>query len=196
MAQKKRGHRRGRRGLRRRFEQAFDLRRLDYPRRMRPVQGRAKLIGVVAAFVTYTLGFAVGYYGWQNGFVAYALFAKFVWVLMVPASVIGVFAWLLAKNRMEYPIREDIRACIQALEGGGGLLWRFAPVVDELAPDDRRCKEAMALSRAGRAGEMDPEDYSAAVRRLDELVRGAAGRPPSAGAAAEVGRNFEAASRD
>ncbi len=190
MAGRKKGQRRFKRNLVKQFEETFDLQRLDYARRMRPANGKAKLYGVLAAFLLYSTGFGIGYYGWSNDFVGEETFAKLVWLLMVPASVVGGFVWLLARNRLEYPIRRDITAYMQDLEGTRGLLWRYTPVWSALCPDNLQCKEVLARSEEGKLTAIDPEDYCRAVQDLHRALKESGSRALGEAAMAELARNF------
>ncbi|MFQ5487049.1 MAG: hypothetical protein ACE5ET_01205 [Gammaproteobacteria bacterium] len=192
MTGRKKGRRRSKRDLVRQFQQAFDLRRLDYARRLRPANGKAKLYGVLAAFLLYSAGFGVGYYGWHSQAVDYGVFAKLVWVLMIPATVVGVFCWLLVRNRLEYPIRRDITAYMKSLEGTQGLLWRYAPLVAELCPDNYLAKEVMALSREGKLAAIAPEDYCQAVQTLYEALQDSGSRALGGETLEELASNFSA----
>ncbi len=189
MARKK-SKRRFKRDLVKQLESTFDLERLDYQKKTRPVQGKAILFGVLAAFVIYSLGFAAGYSGWQNQVVDYALFAKMVWLMMIPASVIGVVTWLLVRNRLEYPVRTAMRDYIRSLEGEAGLLWRYLPLLNELAPDNLNCKEMMARSSEGKFDDLHPEDYGKAVSDLIALVRESGSKAISPESMEELEKNF------
>ena len=189
MAQKKH-KRRYKRDLLKQLEATFDLERLDYQKKTRPVQGKSILFGVVAAFLVYSLGFAAGYTGWQNQVVDYAMFAKMVWLMMIPASVIGVVTWLLVKNRLEYPIRCEMRDYIRALEGERGLLWRYLPLLNELEPDNLVCKEMMARSSEGKLDDLAPEDYGRAVRELIAMLRESGSKAISPETMEEVEKNL------
>ncbi len=189
MAQKK-NKRRYKRELIKQFEVTFDLARLDYQKKIRPVQGKAILFGVLAAFLIYSAGFAIGYYGWQQQVVGYAMFAKLVWLLMIPASVVGVITWLLVKNRLEYPIRCEIRHYINSLEGERGLLWRYLPLLNELGPDNLNCKEMMVRSRDGNVADIAPEDYGGSVRELIDMLEKSGSKAVSPETIAELEKNF------
>lgn len=167
----RKGRRRFRKDLQRQFEQSFDLERLDYQRLVRPARGKALLWGVLGAFIVYSTGFAIGYYGWQQQVVDYALFARLVWLLMLPATVVGILGWLLARNRLEYPLRQALKAYIATLEGDGGLLWRYGPLFAALAPNDLLSREVVELSRQRRLQDRPPEDYIVAVKALAGLLR-------------------------
>lgn len=164
------GRRRFKKSLQRQFARQFDLERLDYRCLVRPARGKALLWGVLAAFVVYSAGFAIGYYGWQQQVVDYALFARLVWLLMLPATVVGIFSWLLVRNRLEYPLRQELKAYIAALEGKHGLLWRYGPLFAALAPNDLLSKQVVELSRQGRLKDCSLEDYIATAKALAELL--------------------------
>ncbi len=189
MAQKK-NKRRYKRDLLKQLETTFDLERLDYQKKTRPAQGKAILFGVLAAFIIYSAGFAIGYYGWQNQVVSYTVFAKLVWLMMIPASVVGVVTWLLVKNRLEYPVRCEIRGYIGSLEADQGLLWRYLPLLNELAPDKLDIKEMMTRSREGKVDELTPEDYGSAIGDLIELLRESGSKSISPETIEELERNF------
>jgi hypothetical protein len=87
----KQGKRKIKSGVVNQMEDMFDLKRLDYESRTKPIRNRSKLAGALGALLVYGTGFGGGYLGWQNGLIAYAVFAKLVWILMIPATVIGMF---------------------------------------------------------------------------------------------------------
>jgi len=173
------------------IEESFDLQRLNYRLRTKPVRNKSKLAGALAAFFVYGLGFAGGYYSWQHQLMDYEVFAKLVWVLMIPATVIGMFIWLLVSNRREYEIRQDIQSYIRDLEGSQGLLWRYTPILSELKPGELMCKTMMLASREGNYEKMSPEDYSQAVLNIYEMVKQSGRRQISSETAAEFMRNLE-----
>jgi len=173
------------------IEDTFNLKRLNYYVRTQPIRHKAKLTGAVAAFSFYAVGFGGGYYGWQAQLVSYEAFAKLVWILMIPATVIGMFIWLLTTNRREYDIRQDVRNYIKELEGKTGLLWRFAPVLSELKPNELTCKEMMVASQERNFDKMTPEDYSKAVLNLYDIIKTSGNRQISPETAAEFERNVE-----
>ena len=165
MAARDRQPRRLRREVVGRFEQGFDFTRLDYDRRVRPLRGKAIIYSVVLAAAVYLLGFSLGYYAWQQHSVDTALFTKLVWVLMVPATVIGAFAWLIAANRLEYPVREDIRRYIGEREVDAGYVWRYEPLFRLLLSDNRTVERLLLQVREGVTG-IDPEDYARSIYLL------------------------------
>jgi len=173
------------------IEDTFDLKRLNYDVRTKPIRNRSKLVGVLAAFVVYVLGFGAGYYGWHVQAIGYEAFAKLVWILMIPATVIGIFVWLLTTNRREYDVRQDVQSYIRELEGEAGLLWRFAPILSELKPNDLMCKEMMIASKESNVDKMIPEDYSKAVINLYNIVKESGSRQISPETAVEFERNID-----
>ena len=173
------------------IEETFDLKRLNYDVRTKPIRNRSKLVGVLAAFFVYALGFGAGYYGWHIQIIGYEAFAKLVWILMIPATVIGMFFWLLTTNRREYDVRQDVQSYIRKLEGEAGLLWRFTPIMSELKPNDLTCKEMMKASKEGDFNKMIPEDYSKAVINLYNIVKESGSRQISPETAIEVMRNLD-----
>lgn len=173
------------------IEETFDLQRLNYGMHIKPVRNKAKLDGALVAFLVYGLGFTGGYYSWQHQVLDYETFAKLVWILMIPATVIGMFVWLLATNRREFAIREDVRTYIRELEGEHGLLWRFSPLLSALKPDEFACKSVMQASWEKNFEKMMPEDYSQAVLSLYEIVKRSGNRKIGPEAAEEFMRNLE-----
>lgn len=170
---------------------SFDLERLDYEARTKPLRNRSKLAGALTALFIYALGFGGGYYGWRSQAVSYEAFAKLAWILMIPATIIGMFIWLLTANRREYDVRQDVLAYIKQLEGTGGLLWRFAPILSELQPNELTCKEMIMASREGNFEKMIPEDYSKAVFNLYNIVMKSSNRQISPETAAEFDKNLK-----
>jgi hypothetical protein len=189
MADKDRNPRRLRREVLDRFEQGFDFERLDYDRRFRPVRGKAFLFGVALAGLLYMAGFGLGYYAWQHAAVSYELFAKLAWILMLPATLIGAFAWLLNSQRSEYRLRQDIRAYISGREAEGGFLWRFAPLFEALRADDYTAKRLLQES-AESPESMDPEDYARSVTALRRQLEGDEQNPFSTDVASRVFANL------
>lgn len=165
-----------RKQLLRHIEDTFDLPRLDYKKRVTPLKHRAKLVGVVAAAIIYGLGFGLAYYAWKGGKADYETFGKFVWIFMIPSSVIGAFAYMLNGNRREFGVAKDIFDHIDVVEGPAGMLWRYEPVLTEIYPDDAVVKQAIAASREGSLAEIEPEDYAGVVHKLRAFLAGGEGR--------------------
>lgn len=171
MHQRKQQRRRGRRDLLRRLERSLDSRLLpDYLRRIRSERNRSKLTGVVTAGAVYTAFFILGFTAWKFALLPEAAFAKLSWIMMIPASVVGALTWLIAANRREFPIREEAKAHIARLEGGGGTLWRYAPLLEGLCPEDGVARRALEQSRRG-GEQIVPEDYIAAVTSLTQALQ-------------------------
>jgi len=121
----------------------------------------------------------------------YEVFAKLVWILMIPATIIGMFVWLLTSNHREYQIKQDIQTYIRDLEGEHGLLWRYSPILSELKPDEFLCKGIMLASREKNFAKMSPEDYSQAVLNFYDLVRQSSKRRINPETAIELNQNLD-----
>ena len=176
MTARGRSQRQIRKQLLRHIEDTFDLPRLDYKKRVTPLKHRAKLVGVVAAAIVYGLGFGLAYYAWKSGKADYETFVKFVWIFMIPSSVIGAFAYMLNGNRREFGVAKDIFEHIDVVEGPAGMLWRYEPVLTEIYPDDAVVKQAVAASREGTLAAIEPEDYAGVVHKLHAFLAGGEGR--------------------
>ncbi len=170
MTATQRDRRHARREVVKQFDQTFDAKRYDYARLVHPVRGKAKLVGVGVGFALYSIIFVIAWYGWSNGRVSYELFLKTTWVLILPATAIGVFSWLLAFNRMENTLREPLRKVIAAAEGTNGALWRYAPLLQASDPENTAAKTALNASREGRAGEIDTEDFCTGVTAIRKAI--------------------------
>ena len=132
MGSKQPSKRNTRKSVLRRFETSVDLKQLDYNVRVRPGRGKAKLTGVIFSSMVYFAGFGLAYFSWNRQLIDDAFLSKMSFIFIIPATVIGIFAYLIAANRQEYPVRENIRAHISDFEGNTGTLWRYAPVIKEL----------------------------------------------------------------
>lgn len=170
MAAKQKNKRNVKKEVARLFEKSFDLEKLDYKKRSVPLKPKSMLVGLGVASALYITGFALAYTAMNNNMMPLESFAKLVWILMIPTTIMGVFAWQLAKNRMEYPIRQDVRAYMNEIEEGKGLLWRFAPLMDIIGIEDLNTKKAIAKSREGKIDDLDIEDYTEAVDKLHKLL--------------------------
>ncbi len=170
MAAKQKNKRNVKKEVVRLFEKSFDLEKLDYKKRSVPLKPKSMLVGLGVASALYVTGFALAYTAMNNNMMPLESFAKLVWILMIPTTIMGVFAWQLAKNRMEYPIRQDVRAYMNEIEEGKGLLWRFAPLMDIVGIEDLNTKKAIAKSREGKIDDLDIEDYTEAVDKLHKLL--------------------------
>jgi hypothetical protein len=169
----RRGHKKE---ILKRFEQSFDLKRLNLAAEIKRIKPKAMLIGLMSAMVLYGVGFAAAYAGMNANAVPLELFAKLVWILMIPTTIIGFFAWQLSRSRMEYPVRMEIREYIQDLEDNGGLLWRFAPLLEADLDQNPDVKKAFAWSAEAKIDQLDIDDYILAVDMLDDILRSTAGK--------------------
>lgn len=177
----------------RHIEETFDLSRLDYKKRVTPLKHRAKLVGVAVAAVFYGLGFGLAYFAWKSGKTDYDTFAKFVWIFMVPSSVVGAFAYMLNGNRREFGVARDIFDHIDVVEGQDGMLWRYEPILMELFPDDKVVKHVLEASRETSFAKLEPEDYAIVVHQLHAALAGGGGRSISDAAADSFENNLSKA---
>ncbi len=182
-----------RKEIRRRFERSFDLARLDYARRIKPIKPKAMLYGVISAGILYGIGFALAWLGWSRGMVPTEGFAKLVWVMMLPTTVLGLLVWQLAKNRMEYPIRQDILGYMNELESKEGLIWRFAPLTEQFELKDYETKKVYTWSQQGQLDKMAVEDYTGAIDGLKRIFQERDGREFHAQTVAAVAKNLNLA---
>lgn len=152
------------------FERHFDLARLDYERAVRPARGKSRLFGVAAASILYLLGFGGGYLGYSSGTVSPEAFGKLVWILMIPASVLGAVVWLISGVRFEYAVRQRIRQDVAELEKDGGLLWRYGPLLRHTPLKGVEVEAALAQSHNGQGSEIDPQDYCSLVDAISAAL--------------------------
>ena len=150
MAKKEKSRRRIKKDMLAHLENAFDLTQLDYAKRIKPKKEFAKISGLVAAFVIYALGFAGAYYGWKYNDVPFDLFVKITWVLMLPASVIGIVAWMLSFNRLENTVRHDFFVRIKNIEAEHGMIWRFRPLMSTFDPQNVAAKKVKKAVDKGK----------------------------------------------
>lgn len=174
----------------RHVESTFDLARLEYKTRVTPQKHRAKLTGVMVAGVAYMLGFGLAFYALKAGTTGYDTFGKFTWIFMLPASVIGVFAYLLSSNRREYTVAKDIIDYMTQLEGHDGLLWRYAPILSELLRGDAIAEQLVERSRHGDLPKAEPEDFANLIHRLHEALTSGEGTSLSDEAVDALERNL------
>lgn len=172
------------------FNKSFDLEKLDYKKRSIPLKPKSAVVGLGVATVLYIIGFYIAYSAMGNNMLPLESFAKLVWILMLPTTLVGVFAWQIAKNRMEYPIRQDVREYMNELEEDKGLLWKFSPLMDIVGIEDINTKKALAKSREGKVDDLDIEDYTEAVDKLNKLLEDTESRQFSTVIAEGVLENF------
>jgi len=191
MASKQKGKRGIKKEIVRQFERSFDLSKLDYKKRIQPIKPKAMLYGLGAGSLLYGIAFGFAYLGVSNNVMPLESFAKFVWIIMVPTTVVGLFVWLLVKNRMEYPIRQDILKYVAELEHDDGLLWRFSPVIDYANPNDYASKKIFNLSREGKSKELAVEDYTEVIDKLKNIMNNMENRNFDNKIAEEILVNFD-----
>ena len=172
------------------FEKSFDLEKLDYKKRSIPLKPKSAVVGLGVATLLYVIGFSLAYAAMGKNMLPLESFAKLVWIMMIPTTILGVFAWQIAKNRMEYPLRQDVREYMNELEENKGLLWKFSPLMDIIGIEDMNTKKALAKSREGKVDELDIEDYTEAVDKLNRLLEDTDARQFSTVIAENVLENF------
>lgn len=154
----------------RRFEEQFDLKRLDYQRRAKPAKDMAKIMGFLFAGGIYMAGFGLAYFSWSQGKIDETLMTKLSFIFMIPSSVVGLFAFLLSGSRREFPIREDIRAHVTDFEGESGTFWRYEPLLKQMELKKIDIEGLIEASREGRLIKMAPEDICATIQALHQQL--------------------------
>lgn len=154
------------------FEKNFTLSRLDYKPRVKPGRAMAKVIGLIFAAVIYLTGFGLAYVSWSNGTIDANMLNKMSWIFMIPASVVGMFSFLISSNRREFPIREDVRAHVRDFEGKDGYLWRYEPILNQMELKKIDIEWLIKASREGKLIEMAPEDICTTVQALHQALSG------------------------
>ncbi len=170
MSIKQPSRRSARKNIQRRFDDSFDLNRLNYKVRVKPGKDVAKITGFAFAGVIYLIGFGLAYFSWNRGLIDVSFMNKMVWIFMIPSSVIGVFAFLITSNRREFPIREDIRAHVTEFEGDNGTLWRYAPILNRLELKKIDIEGLIEASQEGRLIKMAPEDICETLHALGHAL--------------------------
>ncbi len=163
--------RHSRKNVLRDFEAHFTLSRLDYTRRVKPGKAAAKVTGLIFAAIVYLAGFGLAFYSRSQGLIDDNFLNKISWIFMIPASVVGLFAFLITSNRREFPIREDIRAHVRDFEGKAGYLWRFEPILSQMQLKKIDIEWLITASREGRLVEMAPEDICATILALHDALQ-------------------------
>lgn len=154
------------------FEKHFTLSRLDYKPRVKPGKAMAKAVGLSVAAVVYMVGFGITYFSWSRGSIDASLLNKISFIFMIPASIVGMLAFLISSNRREFPIREDIRAHVRDFEGESGYLWRFEPILNQLELKKIDIEWLIKASREGTLTDMAPEDICTTIQALHEALSG------------------------
>lgn len=171
MAKTAKDQRRLRRELLQKFERTYDLAQLDYKKKVYPAQGKSKLIGITVACAIYGAVFAIAWFSWVSGRAEYELFLKTTWVLLLPATAAGMFAWMLAFNRLDNVVRMPMQKQIVEIEGELGMLWRYAPILAAAEPNNSAAKTACNRSREQRVKDIDVEDYCATVKVIHGALK-------------------------
>ncbi len=192
MAGKHKSKRHHKKEVMRRFEKNFDAGRLDYQRLAKTIKPRAMLTGLVVAGGIYMLGFGLTYWAMASNSLPLETFAKLVWMMMIPTTIFGFFAWQLSKNRLEYPIRMTIREYIQELESNTGLLWRFLPIMDFSSEMRGDIRKAFSWSQQGKVEDLAIEEYTDAVKELADTLFSADSKHFTAEFVAKFEKNFTA----
>lgn len=190
MASKTKTKRNVRKEVIRLFEKSLDVEKLNYKKRSQQIKPKSMLVGIAVAFGLYAVGFMAAYMAMGNNILPLEGFAKLVWILIIPTTVLGLFAWQLSKNRMEYPLRQEILAYMSNVEDKGGLIWKFSPLMDIVGIEDTDTKKALAKSREGKVEELAVEDYTDAVSKLYQVLMNSDNRNFSTSMAESVLENF------
>ncbi len=189
MSSKQASKRNIRKSIQRRFDDTFDLARLNYKKRVKPAKDVAKVMGFAFAGIIYLIGFGLAYFSFSKGLIDVNFLNKLVWIFMVPSSVVGFFAFLITSNRREFPIREDIRAHVTDFEGDSGTFWRYAPILNKLELKKIDIEGLIEASQEGRLIKMAPEDICETIHALNTALR-ETGDATKSNILAEVEQNF------
>ena len=177
--------------VKRLFDRSFDLARLNLAKRSARTKPKAMLFGFATAGIIYIVAYSLGYYGFSQNIMPIGAFAKLTWILMIPATVVGMFVWIIVKNRLEYPVRADIRDYITELEAGKGLIWRFLPLWEQFDGTTGATKKAMSWSAEKKIDKLDVDDYVDAVFHLYRILQENEAKQISDTTAEGVIRNFD-----
>lgn len=156
-----------RKEIKKQFNQHFDLTQLNYQSRVRPVRGKALLYGALSAGGLYISIYAAAYVGWSKNVIPMDVLAKMVWIMMIPTTILGFLVWQIMRNRLEYPIRNQMRKYIEKIEtDANGLLWRYAPLWEKFDGTTSTLKRAISQSEAANVEKIDIEDYAESVNKM------------------------------
>lgn len=191
MAEKPKSRRRLQKDILARFEETYDLEAFKFRRRLQPLMASALLRAALTAIAFYSIGFGMGYFSWLRAMINDTVFMKLVWILMIPSTVAALMVWLIMKNRLEFPVRQELNERIRTIEGEDGMLWRYGPIMAQLAANDLDTKSLIMASRQGDFAAMAPDDYCPAVLRIHETLSGAGEQSLRLDTAAEVAENLE-----
>lgn len=191
MPQKQPSKRSSRKTVLQHFEDHFDLKRLNYGRRVKPQKDKAKLIGVAASATFYFAGFALAYYSFSQQLIDVEFFNKMMWIFLVPASAIGGTVWLITTNRFEFPIREDIRDHVDQFEGDTGTLWRYGPLLEKLQLKKIDTAQLAQASQNNALIREAPEDICAAIQAIHDTLTDSSNRLATPAIIAEIEKNIQ-----
>ena len=191
MAKKEKSKRRLKKDLLESVQRVYDPELFDFEKRIKPKGGQAKIAGLIGAIIVYSLGFVLSYYGWKNNNVSFDLFVKITWIIMLPASVLGIFVWLMAFNRVENALCHEFMKIIRPIESEFGMIWRFRPLFSTFAPENTEVKKLLAVSESGQAHDLDAETYSNAVQILFDGLTGDDADKVSVETVDEVAENLD-----
>jgi len=172
------------------FDNRCRIEQFDVRRDLRLMKGRSRLRGILTALGVYLLGFAVSYYAWSRDLINYELFYKVTWVILMPATVVGILVWLLAYNREENDLRVRLAAAMRNVEADDGFLWRFAPLLQVAAPTDYDTKTVVNKSRERQLAGIEPDDYAQAMLSVHALLQQTQQQPVSSQALTAVESNI------
>lgn len=170
MAEKLKSKKNLKREVKRLFDRSFDKDRLNYKKLSLPTKPKSLLLGLGVASGIYAAAFTLAYLAMENNVLGLEQFAKLTWIILIPVTIIGITTWQISKNRMEYPIRLKIRSYMADLEKGGGLFWKFSPLMDVEGFENGIIKKVLAKTSEGKVEELAVEDYTDAVEKLRQLL--------------------------
>ncbi|MDH5229808.1 MAG: hypothetical protein OEZ58_11925 [Gammaproteobacteria bacterium] len=157
--------------IRKHFEKIFDIKTFDYPQLIKPIKGKALIYGFVSAGGIYILAYGLAYFAFSSNILPLEALAKLVWIMMIPSTVLGFLMWIITRNRLEYPIRQQIRAHMDNLESNQGQLWRFKPVWDHFDGHNMDVKKAFTASETHQCDKLDIEDYTLAITSVHQIFQ-------------------------
>lgn len=157
---------------------------------LRRINGGSRLKGIFTAMAVYGAGFGLAWVAWSSGRISYEMFYKSSWVVLLPATVLGVLVWMISHNRQENLMRQRLTGRIRGLERDGGFLWRLAPLLSWARPEDYDVKAVVNSSRDGKIDELEPEDYATAVRAIQDILDNMNIKPVAAEVLQEVEQNI------
>jgi len=173
------------------FVRHFDLSRLDFRRALRRSKGRARLMGLAVATTLYGIGFGAAYLGWSRGTVPNEALAKWVWLLMLPSSVVGALVWLITQARGEYALRQQVKTYVLEVESDEGRLWRYRPLLQDLVLKGVDVKLTIEQSERAQLEALDPLDYAHTVFALQDRINDAANTVWNSDTVLQLAKNLQ-----